>query len=239
MRSARPPMPSKPSGTDAVNGTSHRSRKNLKLQVVQGGGTMRKRRTALPTLVLLWAAVLLVAIGSGSPAGAGPSDSATNDQRDDLEILAESLEIPISDLEDQVALQDAMDGLDFQEIDPGYAEYGSRLGADFQVWYRSANEPSAELISAVEAVGAVDVRFEQVPLSHNDLLDKATRVYDVLVEQGNPVGVTIDTAAGGVVLHPPSDPSSITPEDREDAERLASIEGLTHTWGEPPPEPTG
>jgi len=96
----------------------------------------------------------------------------------------------------QLALQDAMDTVDYGALDPGYAEIGSTPGKNFRIWYRSAAEPGPELTRAMDGAGILPyVDFVRVPLSLPDLKSKAIALASRLNELR--VGVTIDTARGG------------------------------------------
>lgn len=128
-----------------------------------------------------------------------------------------------------------MDEIPFEELDPGYAEDGSVLGSDFQIWYRSAAPTTEPLLAALRAAGADPyVEFVRVPLSLKDLIRAAHHVEERMQSQNLPVGVTIDTATGGVVLHPYAAGSSF---DRGPAGRVVERSGLPYSWGDPPPAP--
>lgn len=178
---------------------------------------------------------------------AAPSEPVAGSPNEDTERLAEALGVDVSFLQGQIDLQDAMDTMPFATLDPGYAEDGSsNLGSDdFYLWYRSAREPGEELLQAMEDAGVLDhVRFVRVPLSLEALTDRAMETYDALSGLDNPVGVTIDTASGGVILHPPRG-WTIDPKARDgdqarlsrEAAAAAQKRELPVTWGDPPPVP--
>jgi hypothetical protein len=128
-----------------------------------------------------------------------------------------------------------MDTIPFAELDPGFAEYGSRLGKDFEIWYRSALPPSSLLKAQLERAGVLEyVRFVRVPLSLTGLVAEAKSLAASLAGQQIPVGVTIDTATGGVVLHPYAG-SNLA--ERTSSANIAAATRLPFVWGDAPPAP--
>ena len=148
--------------------------------------------------------------------------------------MAEQIGISTEELSEQLALQDAMDLIPFADLDPGYAEDGSELGTDFGLWYRSAQDPGQQLLEAMARAGVLEyVTFEKVPLSLEVLVTRAEQLADDLEERRLEAGVTIDTALGGVVLHPylASNP------DQTEVETIAAGTGLPFQWGDGLPDP--
>lgn len=128
----------------------------------------RRRAATLVTALGLLAGVLLVADPSARATGGGVLGTQVpeNPLELDVALLAADLNIGVDELKSQLALQDAMDTIDFEILDSGYAEDGSRLGVDFELWYRSAEAPNAGLKAAMAQAGVLDhLRFERVPLS--------------------------------------------------------------------------
>lgn len=78
------------------------------------------------------------------------------------------------------------------------------------------------------------VRFVKVPLSLTDLMSRAVKLQRGLEAQAVEVGVTVDTATGGVTLHPKR---NFAESERFRAAGAAADSGLPFTWGDPPPTP--
>jgi hypothetical protein len=166
---------------------------------------------------------------------ASTQDPETSAENADVAAEAQALGISEDEVRFQTALQDAMDTVDFSSIDGGFAEYGSVMGPEFHLWYRSAKEPSQEVKDALDAIGALEyVEFERVPLSHDNLVRRAMGVYNSIQARGLPVGATIDTGLGGVELHAMK---PLTANQRASAAREAGATGLPFRWGEPAPVP--
>lgn len=162
-------------------------------------------------------------------------DLSPDDPSKDESGLATDLGISHDELRQQLAHQDAMDAIPFQKLDNGYAEDGSILGTNFVLWYRSSAEPTSELLEAMRAADVLQhVEFEKVPLSQDSLLQTAEALHTELRTNGSDIGVTIDTAIGGVVLYPTPATSST---DRKDAETQATDHGLAYRWAEGVPVP--
>ena len=152
--------------------------------------------------------------------------------------LAAALGLSEGEVQRQISVQTAMDRLDFPTLDPGYAEDGSRMGEPFVVWYRSATKaPPAALLQAMrnEGIDPSTVDFQLVPLSQVDLLNLSRTLAASLASKGIPVGVTLDSATGGVMLHP--DSADIAVDSRRAAEELSAQLDLATQWGDPPPDP--
>jgi hypothetical protein len=143
--------------------------------------------------------------------------------------------LSLEEMRHQLGLQNAMDTLDFAKLDPSYAEDGSALGKDFRLWYRSAAEPTDQLISAMRDAGVLeDVDFVRVPLNMQDLLDEAVALAQLFRESKIDVGVTIDTLTGGVQFHSNKSTDSAS---RADAENAADARKIPYFWGDPTPTP--
>lgn len=145
---------------------------------------------------------------SGNPAtgglGAVPPETAVLDKalEDDVAVIAADLGVSAAEVMRQMALQDAMDQIDFRAIDPGYTEDRSEMGKDFRLIYRSTSPPTRELNAALAATGALaSVDFEQVPYTIDELRQARQNLDNYLRKETSLVfASTLDTKSGSVVI---------------------------------------
>lgn len=166
----------------------------------------------------------------GAPALAPSADADY-----DLGQAAAGLGISYQELLTQVSLQRAMASVDVEALDPGYAEWGSTPGPQFRIWYRSADNPTEALRIALGDAGVLDyVDFEKVPLSFQDLTKRVESLQSQLTAAGLAVGVSADSASGGVILH--SADSKVEAGTVSEANAILTADSVPFTWGDTLPQ---